>query len=490
VATLSRHAARFAAFLSLCIFAVAAPLAAGAESFDAAQKELDGKLESALRDLARTRDAIAKEKIPLSQEVARLEDEVLALREQRKSLLKAHDSRTIDMTSLRAQVASLREQDEFVTSRLTEFVRDFESRLDISEVATYEALTAKAKLADKDANLDALGKREARVAVVEKALERLGEQLGGQVYAGQALGPDGVLTEGTFVAVGPTTFYASKDGELSGLVEARLNAADPVVVPLPDGLGDGIAQVAQSGTGALPLDASLGKALKIEKSRKTFIGYLNDGGVVGYVIVVLGLVALGLTGFKIYEIAAFETASPELLDAILDDLSRGRQEAAAVRARAIEGAAGELLVAGVTNAAEKRGTLEELLFEKILRARPQLERFLPFLAITAGAAPLLGLLGTVTGMIKTFQLITIFGTGDAKSLSTGISEALITTAEGLIVAIPVLVIHGALSRMAKRKLGLLEELAVGFVNGVVAIRHGDENKPLAPGGRAFAAEGD
>jgi biopolymer transport protein ExbB len=102
--------------------------------------------------------------------------------------------------------------------------------------------------------------------------------------------------------------------------------------------------------------------------------------------------------------------------------------------------------------------------------RPALERFLPFLAITAAAAPLLGLLGTVVGMIETFQLITVFGTGDAKSLSSGISKALVTTAMGLIVAIPTLILHGALSRMAKRKLGLLEELSVAFVNGVASLR--------------------
>jgi biopolymer transport protein ExbB len=80
-------------------------------------------------------------------------------------------------------------------------------------------------------------------------------------------------------------------------------------------------------------------------------------------------------------------------------------------------------------------------------------------------------------MIRTFQLITIFGTGDAKSLSSGISEALITTALGLIVAIPTLILHGALSRMAKRKLGLLEELSVAFVNGIASLRR-DDTKPL------------
>ena len=83
----------------------------------------------------------------------------------------------------------------------------------------------------------------------------------------------------------------------------------------------------------------------------------------------------------------------------------------------------------------------------MLRVRPTLERFLPFLAITAAAAPLLGLLGTVIGMIKTFQLITIFGTGDAKSLSSGISEALVTTALGLSVAIPILILHGTQDRL-------------------------------------------
>ena len=92
------------------------------------------------------------------------------------------------------------------------------------------------------------------------------------------------------------------------------------------------------------------------------------------------------------------------------------------------------------------------------------------MAITAAAAPLLGLLGTVTGMIKTFNLITIFGTGDAKSLSSGISEALVTTELGLIVAIPALILHGVLSRMTKEKIAALEQTALSFVNGVVGAR--------------------
>ncbi len=457
-----------AAVVLLLLLLVGGP--AGANKFEGARTEIDTRLSSSLRELARTRDKIAKEKIPISRRVSELENEVLTLRRERDRLLKLRDSRTIDLNSLRRQVESLEEQEDFVNSRLNEFVRDFEGRLGISELPRFEELTAAAKLAEKNVNLDAEGKRSAQLAVVQAALQRVRDQLGGMVYAGEALGPDGVLTQGQFVSLGPTVFYASEDGSVTGLVESQLNAADPVVARLPGGLERGIQTLAKDGTGSLPLDATLGKALKTEKARKTLFQYVDDGGVVGYVIIGLGAAALLLTAFKSREILGFPVAEPAQVDGVLEELARGDTDAAARSAQQVQGTAGEILIAGVEHAREKRGVLEELLFEKILRVRPTLERFLPFLAITAAAAPLLGLLGTVIGMIKTFQLITIFGTGDAKSLSSGISEALVTTALGLIVAIPTLILHGALSRMAKHKLGLLEQLSVAFVNGVSSLR--------------------
>lgn len=454
---------------AIVLVAALASAPAGAQQFQAAQADIDRKLEASLQELAKLRNGIAKEKVPLSKAVAALENEVLDLRHERDRLLKMRDSRTLDLSSLRKQVESLGEQEDFINSRLNEFVRDFEGRLDVSELARFENLTAAAKLADKNANLDAVEKREQQIAVVKASLGRLADQLGGYVFAGEALSPEGVLTSGAFVALGPTVFYVSDDGKVSGLVESQLNAADPVVVALPQSNGN-IRKVVEGAVGNLPLDPTLGKALKTEKARKRLTDYIADGGVVGYVILGLGLAALALTFFKCFEILGFPVAEPRQVDGVLDDLARGDRMGAARRADQVEGISGEILAAGVENAEEKRGVLEELLFEKVLRVRPTLERFLPFLAITAAAAPLLGLLGTVIGMIKTFQLITIFGTGDAKSLSSGISEALVTTALGLIVAIPTLILHGALSRMAKRKLGGLEQLSVAFVNGVAALR--------------------
>lgn len=454
------------------LIALVVPLPAASQTFDGAGTEMDRKLERSLSELAQLRDRITKEKLPLSQEVARLEKDVVALRRERDRLLEGRDSRSVDLSMLRKEVESLEGQETFVHSRLNEFVRDLEGRLDISELARFEELTSAAKLADKNASLDADGKRDAKLAVVDAALARIRDQIGGHVFPGEALSPQGVLTRGSFIAFGPTVFYASDDGSVSGIVENQLNAADPVVVELPDRLGADLSAVAAKGEGTLALDATLGKALKREKARKSLGQYVREGGMIGYVIIALGIAALLLTLFKASEILRFRVATVEQVDRILQSLAGGRREVAIEDARLIEGVAGEILATGVEHSDEKRGVLEELLFEKILGVRPLLERFLPFLAVTAGVAPLLGLLGTVTGMIKTFQLITIFGTGDAKSLSSGISEALVTTALGLIVAIPVLVLHGVLSRMAKQRLGALEQLSVAFVNGIMGLRQG------------------
>ena len=116
--------------------------------------------------------------------------------------------------------------------------------------------------------------------------------------------------------------------------------------------------------------------------------------------------------------------------------------------------------------AASREQLEELLHEHIISYVPRLERHLGTLAVLGGIAPLLGLLGTVTGMIHTFQMVTLFGSGDARLLSGGISEALITTKYGLIIAVPVLLAHAFLSRHARGKLAELEQTAIGMVNDV------------------------
>jgi biopolymer transport protein ExbB len=111
-----------------------------------------------------------------------------------------------------------------------------------------------------------------------------------------------------------------------------------------------------------------------------------------------------------------------------------------------------------------RETQESVLQEAILNQLPKVERGMAVLAVLGAVAPLLGLLGTVTGMIDTFRVITIYGTGDPKLMSGGISEALVTTELGLAVAIPIMLLHTFLNRRVSHIIGEMEEKSVQLCN--------------------------
>jgi len=121
-------------------------------------------------------------------------------------------------------------------------------------------------------------------------------------------------------------------------------------------------------------------------------------------------------------------------------------------------------------------TLSLKLDEAILREIPKIERGLITLAVLAAIAPMLGLLGTVSGMIETFQSITLFGTGDPKLMSGGISQALVTTELGLAVAIPILLIHSAISSKSNRLVQILDEESAALVAHNAEKQNGSTDK--------------
>ena len=120
---------------------------------------------------------------------------------------------------------------------------------------------------------------------------------------------------------------------------------------------------------------------------------------------------------------------------------------------------------------QERVDMENALQEAILGEIPHIERFLSTLGMLAAIAPLLGLLGTVTGMINTFHVITYYGTSDPRMMSGGISEALVTTMLGLSVAIPIMLFHTLLNRRVEMLISKMEEKAVSFVNMVFKNRN-------------------
>jgi biopolymer transport protein ExbB len=108
-------------------------------------------------------------------------------------------------------------------------------------------------------------------------------------------------------------------------------------------------------------------------------------------------------------------------------------------------------------------TLELKLGEAILKETPSLERFQTLLKIISTVSPLLGLLGTVTGMITVFQAITLFGTGDPKIMAGGISGALVTTVIGIVVAVPMILMHTMVKSRSDSIIHIMEEQATGII---------------------------
>lgn len=176
---------------------------------------------------------------------------------------------------------------------------------------------------------------------------------------------------------------------------------------------------------------------------------IEQGGLVGYIIIALGLVAL--------------VVALERLVVLALTMRRVRAQMRQPDSPASGNPMGRVLRAYHENQGVDAETLEMKLGKAILRETPRLNRMLTFLKIIAVAAPLLGLLGTVTGMINTFQAITLFGTGDPKTMAGGISQALVTTVLGLTVAIPTLFLHSAAAQRARAIVHMLQEQSTGLV---------------------------
>jgi biopolymer transport protein ExbB len=175
---------------------------------------------------------------------------------------------------------------------------------------------------------------------------------------------------------------------------------------------------------------------------------VQQGALVGYVIIGIGVIAVLLGAVRIMSL--FGTGGA---------VRRQIRNKKASKSNPL----GRIMLAYEDNRGADVETLELKLDEAIMKEVPKLESGLNLLKVIAAVAPMLGLLGTVTGMILTFQAIQLYGTGDPQVMAGGISQALITTVLGLVTAIPVILIHSFASGMSTSVTQVLEEQAVGIV---------------------------
>lgn len=249
--------------------------------------------------------------------------------------------------------------------------------------------------------------------------------------------------------------------EAHGVLKMNLAGGPPDLVEnLPGKYGDLLPVPENAAIVPIILDVSDGVAIESLKHRKTFRQYFEAGGVVMYPLAAIAILALLMVIERsvVYGrvVSGHDRTRPEIARTLKDNDIAG----AATAAEKAPGTMARLWQRGIELIQRRGGDVEEEMQEAIIAELPGLEKHLSSLAVFAAIAPLLGLLGTVGGMIKTFEIITQYGTGNARLLADGISEALVTTQVGLAIAIPVLVAHAALSRQAKKIVAQMEQLAL------------------------------
>lgn len=451
--------------LTLILFIASGP----AFARDEGPVDLLKELEKASAELAEAREKIADEKIPLSEDVHELEDKLLEARKEYETVKRQLDRRNLDMNNLRNEIKTREQEKSYLSSLLGEYIRNLETRLHISELRRYQDAIEKARLAPENSNLKPAEVFEEQVGMVLTSLKRLEELCGGVKFEGRAAGEDGLVKDGDFILFGPVAFFGSDDGNLAGIAEQRLGSLEPSVAPFANqGYAKHVLEFVRNGQGTLPLDGSLGNARKVEETRETVGEHIEKGGFMMYPIMAVAAVTMGYSLFKFFTLVFMWTRvpSPKRVDALIDAVSKGDGASADKIVATMRGPVGQMLKAGVGNRNEKKDFIEEVMFETMLETRHSMRGLIPFVAVSAAAAPLMGLLGTVLGIINTFKMLTVFGSGDVKQLSGGISEALITTEAGLILAIPSLSFHALLSWMTKGYTDKMEKLAVSFLAAI------------------------
>lgn len=181
-------------------------------------------------------------------------------------------------------------------------------------------------------------------------------------------------------------------------------------------------------------------------------------------LLAVGLAAVFLILRKALQFMKLRPEAPGAIGKIAALARAGDIDNAKAEALAIGAPLGEILAEGLELRDSPREHVEEIMHERLLASAPAIERGLGALAVCAGVAPLLGLLGTVTGMIHTFQLVRVFGTGEARLLASGISEALVTTEAGLAIAIPVLIVHAYFARKTRATISAMEQGIIAFAD--------------------------
>ncbi|WP_024608006.1 MotA/TolQ/ExbB proton channel family protein [Pseudoalteromonas sp. TAB23] len=417
-----------------------------AASSDDAKQSILSDIKTAQRTLNKTQNSISKEQASLAKQIFTKQQSLSKLRAQAAVNRRLADENTLSLDQLQTRLDTWQQQQQYQLNLLSRFVRQNTSNSASSNESTNNQ---------------------------NELLNRVISQINNQE---QALYPhfnkqsivlsNGELSQASTLQVGPVAWFSTQTPKLMGLLNLDDESSALKVALVQSTSNDNPLDntLNQNGAGStlLTFDPSLTHLVTSQAQQESPLEHLEKGGLWAIPIILFACFALTIALLKAAQLLRLSKIK-------MHSQMQLQQFFKAENSSEFAGMQQQLF--NLTLQSEKGQIRDDQLFNQLIHDKHKLDNFIGAIAVTAAVAPLLGLLGTVSGMIETFKMMTLFGSGDPEVVSGGIAQALITTELGLVVAIPALVLNALLSRKAKAYYSQLE----GFALQLSQLEKGENN---------------
>ena len=417
-----------------------------AASSDDAKQSILSDIKTAQRTLSKTQNSISKEQATLAKQIFTKQQSLSKLREQAAVNRRLADENTLSLDQLQTRLDTWQQQQQYQLNLLSRFVRQNIS----NSASSNESANSQNELLSRV------------VSLINNQEQALYPQLKKQ----SVVLNNGELSQANTLQVGPVAWFSTQTPKLMGLLnlDDESNALKVALVQSTSDDNPLDNTLKQNGVGStlLTFDPSLTHLVTSQAQQESPLEHLEKGGLWAIPIILFACFALTIALLKAAQLLRLSKIK-------MHSQMQLQQFFKAENSSEFAGMQQQLF--NLTLQSEKGQVRDDQLFNQLIHDKHKLDNFIGAIAVTAAVAPLLGLLGTVSGMIETFKMMTLFGSGDPEVVSGGIAQALITTELGLVVAIPALVLNALLSRKAKAYYSQLE----GFALQLSQLEKGDNN---------------
>ena len=438
-------------------------------SFDQVASEIESEYQDARKEQQLTLEAIQSRRQALRQKLADLEAKIRAASDTLSEDQERLDKLSKERDQITRRVSQRLADNKELSILLTDHARTF---LALAERSPYSA--------QRPERLESLRSfvdphRVFRLEDLETLLTLSFEDMAASrdkiAYTGKMVDRSGNETSGEIIRLGhlPALYRVN---DRVGYLTLSPASGRLIMSPRPSfWVRQNLEDYFQGETEAVYTDISGGAAIQQLAHRVGFMAQLRSGGILVVPILLVGVVALVLTIERLIFLGKVRHNTDALMTRVTELVGEGDIDGAIKATHPHrKRPTGRVLMAGLEHRRDPSEVIESALSETMLRETPRLERFQSALKVCAAVAPLLGLLGTVTGMINTFQVITTHGTGDPRLMAGGISEAMVTTQVGLAVAIPVMIVAAFLGRRARNLSHDMEEKGLALMGALLRRR--------------------